>query len=81
MAENPENNPLLNQLQAEINTVLEQTARLIKAASKDSKEIPLPQLLKLKQVVPAAQDRFHNALDQLEDELVIYITSAARDLH
>jgi hypothetical protein len=86
MAENPESNSPLNQLQTEFNAVLEQIGRLIKAASKDGKDIPLqdiplPEIFKVKQVVPRTQNRFHNALDRLEDQLVIYITLTARDLH
>jgi hypothetical protein len=84
MADNPEPDPLLDELQTELNALLEQTGRLIKAASndsKDSKDITLPECFKVKQVVPRTQHRFHNALDRLEDQLVIYITLTARDLH
>lgn len=62
--------PLLDQLQLEVNRVLQQTGRVLKASNSDQKGLPVAQLSLLRQMLPGSVDRFHNALDQLEDELV-----------
>ena len=62
--------PLLDQLQAEVNRVLEQTGRVFAASNKNPETSPVAQVIGLKQMLPASMDRFHHALDQLEDELV-----------
>lgn len=54
---------------------LEQTARVFSAASKNSKTNSTAQASKLKSLLPESVYRFHDALDQLEDELVSMICS------
>lgn len=62
--------PLLDQLQAEVNRVLEQTGRIFSASNKNPDATPTAQMTRLKNMLPESMDRFHQALDQLEDELV-----------
>ncbi|KAK3046627.1 hypothetical protein LTR09_011909 [Extremus antarcticus] len=66
---NSQTYPVLDQLQNELNRVLEQTGRLLAASNKDDKAVPVAQASRLKQILPGSIDRFHHALDQLEDEL------------
>lgn len=86
MATSDAHTALLDQLQAQVNQVvgrvhlaylchtnhqqLEQTGRVFAAMSANPKERPVAQIAKLQNVIPVAERRFHNALDQLEDELV-----------
>ncbi|KJY00107.1 hypothetical protein TI39_contig342g00016 [Zymoseptoria brevis] len=71
---------LLDQLQAQVNLVLEQTGRVFAAISSNPKARPSSQLTKLKHVVPVASSRFHEALDQLESELQLAALVMRRDL-
>lgn len=83
---NPDCSGLLDQLQSQINLVvctvdllalrrtdvcqLEQAGRVFAAVDTTGKRIPTAQVNKLKQIIPRAQNNFHDALDLLEDELV-----------
>lgn len=49
---------------------LEQTGRLFAAVNGGSKSGPAAQATKLKRELPRSISRFHESLDQLEDELV-----------
>ncbi|SMR46542.1 unnamed protein product [Zymoseptoria tritici ST99CH_1E4] len=71
---------LLDQLQAQVNLVLEQTGRVFAAISSNPKAKPSSQLTKLKHVVPVASSRFHETLDQLESELQLAALVMRRDL-
>lgn len=51
---------------------LEQTGRVFAALATNPKSPPTAQINKLKHVLPAAADSFHEALDQFESELVRY---------
>jgi hypothetical protein len=62
--------PLLDELEREVNRVLWHTANIFKASQPDSKSSPVAHLSQLKHILPGSIDRYHNALDQLEDELV-----------
>lgn len=71
---------LLDALQTELNRVLEQTGRLFAAVNSNGKAVPTAQASKLKQMLPSATSRFHEALDQLEDELQTAKLVMRRDL-
>lgn len=49
---------------------LEQTGRVFGALSSNPKSHPTAQLTKLRHTLPVASNIFHDALDQLETELV-----------
>lgn len=49
---------------------LEQTGRIFAAVNDNPKVLPVAQATKLKKDIPVVNERFHEALDQLEDELV-----------
>ncbi|KAK5167810.1 uncharacterized protein LTR77_007509 [Saxophila tyrrhenica] len=72
--------PLIDQLQNELNRVLEETGRLFAASARDSKNPPVAQASRLKQILPSSTNSFHDALDQLEDELQIAQFVLRRDL-
>ncbi|KAK5136962.1 hypothetical protein LTR08_001469 [Meristemomyces frigidus] len=75
-----EQSQLLDHLQTEVNRVLEQTGRLFAAANGGSKSAPAAQASKLKKELPGSINRFHDALDQLEDELQLAKAVMRRDL-
>ena len=50
------------------------------AAQNDPKAVPVVPISKLKQLIPGSTDRFHMALDQLEDELQLAKLVMRRDL-
>ena len=49
---------------------MEQMGRVFVAANENPKTPPVVQANKLKEILPASIDNFHEALDQLEHELV-----------
>ncbi|PIA99664.1 hypothetical protein CB0940_02435 [Cercospora beticola] len=73
-------NALLDQLQAQVNLVLEQTGRVFAAVDPNSKKAPTAQVNKLKQILPKAQANFQDALDALEEELQLAQLVMRRDL-
>ncbi|WPH01874.1 Hypothetical protein R9X50_00472800 [Acrodontium crateriforme] len=80
MATTEEHNRLLDQLQLEVNRVLEHTGRLFAAVSAGGKGAAVAQAARLKQIIPISTSRFHDALDQLEDELQLANAVMRRDL-
>ncbi|KAK3708541.1 hypothetical protein LTR37_011436 [Vermiconidia calcicola] len=80
MSTAPNSLQLLDQLQNEVSRVLEQTGRVFAAAQNDTKNVPVVQISKLKQIIPGSTDRFHMALDQLEHELQLAKLVMRRDL-
>ncbi|EME86119.1 uncharacterized protein MYCFIDRAFT_88278 [Pseudocercospora fijiensis CIRAD86] len=71
---------LLDQLQAQVNLVLEQTGRVFAAVNTNPKSPPTAQVNKLKQTLPPATNRFHDALHQLQSELQLAQLVLRRDL-
>ncbi|KAF2209197.1 hypothetical protein CERZMDRAFT_100712 [Cercospora zeae-maydis SCOH1-5] len=71
---------LLDQLQAQVNLVLEQTGRVFAAVDPNSKKSPTAQVNKLKQILPKTQANFQDALDALEEELQLAQLVMRRDL-
>lgn len=58
-----------------------QTARLYKSARDPNKAAPVAQATKLKRMLPDSIRNFHEALDELEDELVSLQSDSARQLY
>lgn len=54
---------------------LEQTGRLFVAANNSTPEAALARASRLKQQLPVSHNRFHQALDVLDEELVRHISS------
>lgn len=77
---NPDCSALLDQLQSQVNLVLEQAGRVFAAVNNTSTKPPTAQVNKLKQIIPRAQNNFHEALDQLEEELQLAQIVLRRDL-
>lgn len=71
---------LLDQLQRELNRVLEQTGHVFAAAARDSRASTLAHATKLRRDLPPSIDRFHCALDALQDEIQLAKTVMRRDL-
>ena len=61
---------LLETLQKEVNTVLEQTGRLLATRNGDNKAVISAQATKLKAIIPGSERRFDEALDSLAEEIV-----------
>ncbi|KAI7280983.1 hypothetical protein KC345_g4400 [Hortaea werneckii] len=80
MATLQEQTKLLDALQNELNSVITQTARLYKSARDPNKAAPVAQATKLKRMLPDSIRNFHEALDELEDELQLAKTVMRRDL-
>ncbi|KAI6911793.1 hypothetical protein KC318_g3865 [Hortaea werneckii] len=80
MATLQEQTKLLDTLQNELNSVITQTARLYKSARDPNKAAPVAQATKLKRMLPDSIRNFHEALDELEDELQLAKTVMRRDL-
>ncbi|KAI7215909.1 hypothetical protein KC333_g5157 [Hortaea werneckii] len=80
MATLQEQTKLLDSLQNELNSVITQTARLYKSARDPNKAAPVAQATKLKRMLPDSIRNFHEALDELEDELQLAKTVMRRDL-
>ncbi|KAI7086862.1 hypothetical protein KC356_g4698 [Hortaea werneckii] len=80
MATLQEQTKLLDTLQNELNSVITQTARLYKSARHPNKAAPVAQATKLKRMLPDSIRNFHEALDELEDELQLAKTVMRRDL-
>ncbi|OQN97454.1 hypothetical protein B0A48_16613 [Cryoendolithus antarcticus] len=70
----------LDRLQREINSIFEQVGRLLAASSKSDAGVTLARAARLKQQYPAAELRFHEALDVLDAELQHAKTVLRRDL-
>ncbi|KAM3422629.1 hypothetical protein BST61_g118 [Cercospora zeina] len=73
-------NALLDQLQAQVNLVLEQTGRVFAAVDPNSRKPPTSQVNKLKQILPKTQAHFQDALDALGEELQLAQLVLRRDL-
>ncbi|KAK6442063.1 hypothetical protein LTR95_001718 [Oleoguttula sp. CCFEE 5521] len=70
----------LDRLQREINSIFEQVGRLLAASSKSDAGVTLARASRLKQQYPAAELRFHEALDVLDAELQQAKAVVRRDL-
>ncbi|GAB7334416.1 hypothetical protein MBLNU13_g06422t1 [Cladosporium sp. NU13] len=70
----------LDALQREINLILEQTGRLFAAANQPTPEAALARASRLKQQLPVSNNRFHQALDVLDEKLQFAKVVIRRDL-
>ncbi|CZT18732.1 uncharacterized protein RCC_04576 [Ramularia collo-cygni] len=80
MSSNTDHGALLDELQAQVNLVLEQTGRVFAAVNSTPKVPPVAHITKLQNTIPIASKRFHQALDQLENELQMAALVMRRDL-
>nr|OQO22460.1 hypothetical protein B0A51_11602 [Rachicladosporium sp. CCFEE 5018] len=70
----------LDRLQREVNSIFEQVGRLLTASSKSDAGVTLARASRLKKQYPAAELRFHEALDVFDAELQHAKTVFRRDL-
>ncbi|EMC98206.1 hypothetical protein BAUCODRAFT_155413 [Baudoinia panamericana UAMH 10762] len=75
-----EQTKLLDQLQNEVNRVLEQTGRLFAAANTEGRSAAAAHAVRLKRELPGYINRYHDALDQLDEQLQLARTVMRRDL-
>ncbi|KAK4505680.1 hypothetical protein PRZ48_003645 [Zasmidium cellare] len=71
---------LLDQLQSQLNSVLEQTGRVFAALATNPKVRPAAQVTKLDHLVPVATRSFHDTLDEFDSELRTAQAVMRRDL-